>query len=310
MPIGMYRLKWRIFMDIEKLLRFCAVVDYGSMSKAAETLYCSQPALSKQIIALEKEVGYPLFDRNGKKMTLNQNGRLLYTFGRHLEHDYSQLKSDLYALNCPSRREITFGATNIIGTYYLPPVLVDFKKQHPDIPVNFTLSFFPNIIDMLNQDIISFAMIPEDDEILHNPAYICREFYNDDMVVVFPPDYPLAAFESIPADELLKYPYFISQVQSATRRFILSRLNAYDIHLDNFQNMFNTETIKQSIIKGMGISILSKISVETEKRHGFLKTAPLQGVNLSRKWYIIHKKNHVLLPEHDLFIQQVLDRNI
>jgi hypothetical protein len=54
-------------MDLEKLLRFCAVVDYGSMSKAAETLYCSQPALSKQIIALEKEVGYPLFDRNGKK---------------------------------------------------------------------------------------------------------------------------------------------------------------------------------------------------------------------------------------------------
>lgn len=297
-------------MDIEKLLRFCAVVDYGSMSKAAETLYCSQPALSKQIIALEKEVGYPLFDRNGKKMTLNQNGRLLYTFGRHLEHDYSQLKSDLYALNCPSRREITFGATNIIGTYYLPPVLVDFKKQHPDIPVNFTLSFFPNIIDMLNQDIISFAMIPEDDEILHNPAYICREFYNDDMVVVFPPDHPLSGFDSVPSDELLKYPYFISQVQSATRRFILSRLNAYDIHLDNFQNMFNTETIKQSIIKGMGISILSKISVETEKRHGFLKTAPLQGVNLSRKWYIIHKKNHVLLPEHDLFIQQVLDRNI
>lgn len=310
MPTGMYRLKWRIFMDIEKLLRFCAVVDYGSMSKAAETLYCSQPALSKQIIALEKEVGYPLFDRNGKKMTLNQNGRLLYTFGRHLEHDYSQLKSDLYALNCPSRREITFGATNIIGTYYLPPVLVDFKKQHPDIPVNFTLSFFPNIIDMLNQDIISFAMIPEDDEILHNPAYICREFYNDDMVVVFPPDHPLSGYDSVPSDELLKYPYFISQVQSATRRFILSRLNAYDIHLDNFQNMFNTETIKQSIIKGMGISILSKISVETEKRHGFLKTAPLQGVNLSRKWYIIHKKNHVLLPEHDLFIQQVLDRNI
>ena len=295
-------------MDIEKLLRFCAVVDYGSMSKAAETLYCSQPALSKQITALEKEVGYPLFDRSGKKMTLNQNGRLLYTFGRHLEHDYSQLKSDLYALNCPSRREITFGATNIIGTYYLPPVLVDFKKQHPDIPVNFTLSFFPNIIDMLGQDIIAFAMIPEDDEILHNPSFICQEFFDDDMVVVFPPDHPLAAFDSIPASELLKYPYFISQVQSATRRFILSRLNAYGIRLENFQNMFNTETIKQSIIKGMGVSILSGISVETEKRHGFLKTAPLEGVNLSRKWYIIHKKNRVLLPEYDLFIRQVLNK--
>lgn len=297
-------------MDLDKLLRFCAVVDYGSMSKAAETLYCSQPALSKQIIALEKEVGYPLFDRNGKKMTLNHNGQLLYTFGRHLERDYSQLKADLYALNCPSRREISFGATNIIGTYFLPPLLVDFKKLHPDIPVNFTLSFFPNIIDMLNQDIIAFAMIPEDDEILHNPAYICREFYDDDMVVVFPPDHPLTAFDRIPPAELAKYPYFISQVQSATRRFILSRLNAYNIHLGSVHNMFNTETIKQSIIKGMGISILSRISVETEKRHGFLCTAPLDGVNLSRKWFIIHKKNHVMLPEYDLFIQRMMGKDV
>jgi len=295
-------------MDLDKLLRFCAVVDYGSMSKAAETLYCSQPALSKQIIALEKEVGYPLFDRNGKKMTLNRNGQLLYTFGRHLEHDYSQLKSDLYALNCSSRREISFGATNTIGTYFLPSALIEFKKQYPDIPVNFTLSFFPSIIDALNQDIISFAMIPEDDDVLHNPAYVCREFFDDDMVVVFPPDHPLTAFESIPPAELLKYPCFISQIQSATRRFVLSRLKAYGIRLENFQNMFNTETIKQSIIKNMGVSILSGISVETEVRHGFLKMAPLQGVNLSRKWYLIHKKSHVLQPECTLFIEHVLNR--
>lgn len=293
-------------MDIDKLLRFCAVVDYGSMSKAAETLYCSQPALSKQIIALEKEVGYPLFDRNGKKMTLNRNGQLLYTFGRHLEHDYSQLKADLYALNCSSRREISFGATNIIGTYFLPPLLVDFKKQNPDIPVNFTLSFFPNIIDMLAQDVIAFALIPEDDEILHNPAYVCHEFFDDNMVVVFPPNHPLCAYEQIPPEELAKYPYFISQIQSATRRFILARLSAYDVKLGSTHNMFNTETIKQSIINGMGISILSRISVETETRHGFLCTAPLKGVNLSRKWYIVHKKSHVLLPECTLFMQRVL----
>ena len=124
-------------MDIDKILRFCAVVDYGSMSKAAETLYCSQPALSKQIIALEKEIGYPLFERNGKKMTINQNGQLLYTFGRHLEREYSQLKADLYALNCQIRHEVSFGATNCIGTYMLPPILIDFKKKHQDIPVNF-----------------------------------------------------------------------------------------------------------------------------------------------------------------------------
>ena len=66
--------------------------------------------------------------------------------------------------------------------------------------------------------------------------------------------------------------------------------------------------IVEGIIKNMGISILSRISVETEVRHGYLKTAPLEGVNLSRKWYIIHKKNHVLSPEDTLFIERILDK--
>ena len=298
-------------MDIDKLLRFCAVVDYGSMSKAADTLYCSQPALSKQILALEKELGYPLFDRNGKKMILNKNGQLLYNFGRHLERDFNQLKTDLYALNCSSHHEISFGATNCIGTYLLPPILIDLKKQHPDIPVNFTLSFFPSIMEMLNQDIISFALIPENEDTLHNPSYICHPFYDDDMVVVFPPEHPLASFgETIPVEELLNYPFLISQIQSATRRFIISRLNTYNIQLHNMQNLYNTETIKQSVMKGMGISILSKMSIEAEQQNGSLKTAHLQGVNLFRKLYLIHKKNKILLPEYHMFIHHVLEKNL
>ncbi len=294
-------------MDIDKIFSFCTVVDYGSMSKAAEALYCTQPALSKQIIALEKEIGYPLFDRNGKKMTVNQNGRLLYTFGRHLEKDFTQLKTDLYALNCAARREISFGATNLIGTYLLPPILSDFKKQHPDIPVNFTVSFFPSILEMLNQDVIDFALIPEDDETMHNSAYVFHPFHDDQMVVVFPPDHPLASQEHILPQDLLKYTYLISQIQSATRSFILSRLNALGIQMSDMQNMYNTETIKQSINNGMGISILSEISVANEKRQGFLQTAPLHGIDLSRKLYLVHKKNKILSPEDTLFIQCVLN---
>lgn len=297
-------------MDIDKILRFCAIVDYGSMSKAAETLYCSQPALSKQIIALEKEIGYPLFNRNGKKMTLNENGRLVYTFGRHLEKDFNQLKSDLYALNCSSRREVCFGSTNYIGTYLLPSILMNFKKMHPDIPVNFTINFFPNVLEMLNQDVISFALMPDDGETLYNNTYTTYPFREDQMVVVFPSNHPLADYNCVSPTELVKYPYLISQTQSATRKFILSRLNENDIQLNNILNMYNTETIKQGIINGMGISILSKTSVANEEKHGLLKTAPLCGVDLSRNLYLVHKKNKILLPEDTLFIKQVLGEKL
>ena len=105
--------------------------------------------------------------------------------------------------------------------------------------------------------------IPENEDTLHNPSYICHPFYDDDMVVVFPPEHPLASFgENIPPEELLNYPFLISQIQSATRRFIISRLNTYNIQLHNMQNLYNTETIKQSDIDkklhekfGEGLSI-------------------------------------------------------
>lgn len=297
-------------MDIDKILSFCTVVDYGSLSKASKALYCSQPTLSKQIVALEKEIGYSLFERNNKKMTVNENGHLLYAFGRQLEKNFNQLKADLYTLNHPSRREVSFGATNYISTYLVPPILSNFKKQYPDIPVNFTVNFFPNIMDMLNQDVISFALLPENDSIIHNAALICETFLEDEMIVVFPSDHPLATKNHIELHDLLSYPFLISHFQSATRNFILSRLSEHNIRLTNIINMHNTETIKQGIISGMGISILSKTSILTEEQNNFLKTAPLNGVNLSRKLFLIHKKNRILSQEDSFFIQSVLENTL
>lgn len=295
-------------MDINKILSFCTVVDCGSLSKASTALYCSQPTLSKQIVALEKEIGYPLFERTNKKMTVNENGQLLYAFGRQLEHNLNQLKIDLYALNHPHRREVSFGASNYIGTYLVPPILSHFKRHYPDIPVNFAVNFSPDIMEMLNQDVISFALIPENDELINNPAFICEPFFDDEMAVVFQPHHPLADKKQIEPSELLAYPFLISQLQSATRNFVLSRLAAHHIELTNAINMYNTETIKQSIISGLGISILSKTSVANEERNHFLKTVPLKGVDLSRKLYLIHKKNHILTQEDSYFIQSVLKK--
>lgn len=289
-------------MDIYKIFTFCAIVDYGSVSKAANALYCSQPALSKQMVALEKEIGYPLFDRHGKKMTVNANGHLLYRLGKNLEREFNQLKSDLYQLNNPCSREICFGATNSIGIYLLPPILGDFKRTHANIPVNFKVNFLPSIKDMLNQDAINFAMIPEDSELLNDPRYVCLPFLDDEMVVVLPPDHPLAQKTVIEPEELAQYPFLISQAQSATRAFITSRLEEHNIYLNNIINMYNAEAIKQSIISGFGISILSKTSVIHEVKNGFLKTVSLNRIDLMRHLYFVYKKSHILTPEESLFI--------
>lgn len=289
-------------MDIHKIFNFCAVVEYGSLSKAAEILYCSQPALTKQISSLEEELGYPLFDRNGKKMKVNETGQLVYQFGKHLERDFFQLKADMYNVNHDCGHEVSFGATNFIGIYLIPPILSEFKKNYPMVPVNFTVNFLPNIIHMLDQDIISFAAIPEDSSILCNPCYVCRLFKEDEMVVIFPPGHPLDTKTAVDKTALLMYPFLISQIQSATRSFILSRLSSYGIQLQNTIDMYKTETIKQGVINGMGISILSKSSVSGEMQAGLLKATTINGMNLIRKLYFIHKKTRPLTKEEQLFI--------
>lgn len=293
-------------MNIERILRFCAIVDHGSLSKASESLFCSQPTLSKQIAALEQELGYPLFDRCGKKLTLNKNGERLYRFGRQLEQDYTQLQSDLYNLNHPHQREVSFGVTNQIGVYLLPPILQDFKEQHPHIPVRFTVDFLPKLLELLTRDVLSFVMAPEHETLLQDHSLVCQPFGCDRLVVVLPPDHPLAGQSAIDPKSLSDCPFLVSQSQSATRAFILSRLEECGVQLHQLQDMYNIEAIKQSVLQGLGISILSTTAVSYEVRSGALKAIPLAGIDLTRTLYLIRKKNRTPSLEDSLFFQSAL----
>ena len=294
-------------MNIGKILSFCTIVDQGNLSKAAELLYCSQPALSKQITSLEKEIGYPLFDRNGKKLTLNKNGELLYQFGKKLEQDLIQLKKDLYALNRPVANSIYFGVTNYIGIYLMPPVISEFKKKWPNIAINFTVDFLSNIIDLLEQDQISFALIPQSQYTTDNPKYICRFLCQDDMVLAFPNNHPLVKLSKITPQDIVNYPFLVSQVKSATREIIFSKLSSVGAIPKNIIDMHNTETIKQGIICGIGISILSRRSINNEINNKLLKVAYIEGLDLNRALYVIHKKNKRLSTETKMFINSLLE---
>ncbi len=276
------------------------------MSKAAERLYCSQPALSKQVKALEKELGYPVFLRRGTRLELNENGKLLYRFGKELEQSYNTLRAELYRQNHCDTRGIRLGVTNYIGTHILPPALKRFKKLHPEIPVRFAVDFHSSIIELLNQDQIDFAFVPEHPDTLKNRSFYCEYFGDDPMVLVFPPGHPLEKKIPIRPADLEDYPFLISQATSASRSFILSRLGERGVRLSDIQNMYNIGTIKQSVINGLGISILSQLYIKNELKNGSIKAAPVKGMNLTRRLYIVRKSSKVLSDDDERFIRCIL----
>lgn len=293
-------------MDISKMINFCTIVECGNISKASEKLFCSQPALSKQITSIENELGYTLFIRNGKKLLLNENGEIFYRFAKNMINDYTLLKRELFIKNNSTKQEIRFGTTNYIGTYLLPPVIGRFKTKRPTTPVNFMVNFLPNIMELLDKDIINFAIIPVNNEILADSSYKCEPFLEDEFALVLPNDHPLNEKEKIYAEDLSYFPFLISQEQSATRQFILSSFDSYNIKLNNLIDMHNTNTIRESVVNGLGITILSKKSIQNHERLGLLKSREISNMPLVRKLYLVHKVKHTLLEEEAVFMKQFI----
>lgn len=295
-------------MDIQKMLTFCTVYECGNISKASEKLFCSQPALSKQIHSLETDLGYPLFERNGKKITINENGKIFYRFAKNVINDYQLLKRELFIKNNKSNHEVRFGTTNFIGTYLIPPILSKFKNEYPTTPVNFIVNFLPTITQLLEEDVINFAIVPANKNILNNPTYICDSFLEDEFVLICPPNHPLTQLDEVCLEDIKDYTFLISCDQSATRDFVSQILEENNIQLSSVINMDNIYTIKHGVINNLGISILSKSAIEKDESFGVLKSIKIKNKEFIRKLYIVYKSKHTFLEEEALFIKQFIKK--
>lgn len=293
-------------MDLQKMINFVTVYECGNISKAAEKLFCTQPALSKQMAAIEAELGYSLFNRYGKKVTINENGMIFYRFARNVINDYTLLKRELYLKNNENEHEVRFGTTNFIGTFLLPSILAKFKEDYPLTPVNFMIDYLPNILELLDKDVIHFAIVPEDKSLSDADDLICDPFVEDEFVLVFPPDHPLANKEEIYAKDILDYPFLISQESSATRRFVTKSLEDNNISLHNIVNMNNIYAIRQGVIDKLGISIFSKNAIKTYEDFGLLKSATFKDLTLKRQLYFVYKSKHTFLEDEARFMKEFI----
>lgn len=278
-------------MNIDKLKTFCTVVEYDSFSKASEKLFCSQPAISKQIRSLEKELEYPLFERDGKKIFLNENGKIVYRYSQRILKDISEMKYALIEQNSNSNPVVSFGATNFIGVHVITPQINKFKELFPDIPLTFTVDFTPGILKMLYHNKVSFAFISESNLLVNYPDIKTEFFKDDELVLVVPINHKWANKESVTLDDLLSEEFLLSQPSSAVRNFIEKQLAVKGISLKNQANLYNIEGIKQSLLNGHGISILPKKSVTTELKYNLLKEIPIENFKLTRKLFIAYKEN-------------------
>jgi len=288
---------------LRQLQIFAAVARNKNFTRAAEELFLTQSSVSSQIKQLTDFIGQPLIEQIGKKITITHVGERLVQLYEELNDDWRTFEDDLANLASPSEGVINVAGVNTCQ-YFFPRVLGSFYNSYSDIYVSLKLFNRQQVLERIannSDDLYIMGFIPEDLELK------AVHFVDNPLVVVAHPDHPLAQKKDIPLIELANERFIEREPGSGTRGEIDRYFEEQNITLTSQIELGSNEAIKQGIIGGLGISIVSLYAVALELQLGMLTTLDVQGFPRLRKWSIAYPAGKVITPVIRTFIDFLKD---
>ncbi|TSA40449.1 MAG: LysR family transcriptional regulator [Betaproteobacteria bacterium] len=271
---------------------FEAVARHLNYSRAAEELRMSQPGVSIHVKQLEGHAGLPLFEQLGKKIYLTSAGQEMLRYSRAIIQQFKEADEALAAL-----KGIRGGRLNIAvisaGDYFFPGLLAEFCRRHEDVTVRLTVNNREEIVPQLGENTTDLAVLLRPPE---NPDMIAEAFAPQPHVIIAAPEHGLARKRHISLQALTKEAFIVREQGSDTRLAMEELLAEFRVKFNVTMEIKSTETIKQAVIAGMGISFLSAHTIGRELELGRLAVLDVEGFPVMREWHIVHHKNKRLPP--------------
>lgn len=282
-------------MDLHRLDVFCKVVELKSFTKAADSVFLSQPTISEHIRSLEESVGERLIDRLGREVLPTQAGKLLYTYAKKILRLRDEAVQVLENYSGKLAGHLYIGASTIPGTYILPKFIGAFKKRHSATEITLNISNSRKVTENVVQGITEFGLIGAT---WNEPSLVWQELFSDELMLVVYPEHPFAKLPMVNPQQLEGEPLIFRERDSGTRRVTNEILEGHlDLSLLKVvAEMGSTEAVRQSIKAHIGVSILSRFAVEDDLRYGTLVAVPLKGVRLTRPLFMVSRKNRQFSP--------------
>ena len=291
-------------MEFNQLEAFVAVVDYGSFSEAARKLYLTQPTISTHIRSLEEELHTRLIIRTTKKLTITPKGYQLYDSAVRM----LDIRNNLFENFTGSKKQIIdLAASTIPSSYLLPELMAGFGRMYPDVYFHSWQTDSAGAISRVLDGSVDLALTGQntgDDSCIFIP------FCQDDMVIATPVNDHYLQLKGRPVtfSDFLKDPIIIRERGSGTKKemdIFLENAGIEPSSLNVVARMNDLESIKKSIVNGLGISILSARSAVDLKKTKQILLFPLEGTAHKRSFYIVCSKNRILKAHVRQFIQYV-----
>ncbi|MDL1959045.1 MAG: LysR family transcriptional regulator [Deltaproteobacteria bacterium] len=296
-------------IETRQLQVFLAVWENRSFSRAAHEVHLTQPTVSGHIRVLEENLDVRLFDRSGKEVTPTKAGELLYSFARQILRLNLQAEREIAKFLGQEKGSLDLGGSNIPGQYILPGVIGRFKADRPNIKVILRISDTAAIAAAVASGELELGMVGA---VVRGKSLSFEPCFHDDMVLIVPPGHRLADCKKASIDDLASEPFVLREKGSGTRLASERALQAAgNLQLSDLQivaEMGSTEAIRQAVRAGLGCSIVSLRAVKDDLEHGLLHAPVLEGVQLSRQFYLIWHNQRTLSPLAHAFRSFLLSR--
>lgn len=282
-------------MTIRHLKIFITVADCGKMRKAAEILYVSQPSISQAIKDLEDYYNVKLFERLSQKIYLTEEGNKLLSYARHIVDSYEKMDLAMKSSKlCPI---IRLGASVSVGTCLLNTVLSSIESNTVDIRV------VVNNTEYIEKKILRNELdIGIVEGIVNSQDLIKIPIFDDELVIVVGKNHPLYSEKIVTLDKLNNQD-FISREDGSTERNQYEKILANNnIKLVSKWTSTNTEAIKQAVINGRGLAIMSRMLINNEVKDKKIKVLKIKDIKVTREVILIYHKHKYISSQLNTLI--------
>jgi DNA-binding transcriptional LysR family regulator len=276
-------------MELMQLEMFVAVVEEGSVHKAADKVCRTQPAISIALRKLENEIGSPLFDRAQRyDYHLTPAGELLYSYATRMVALRNETVASLRDLVHLRRGAVRIGANESTSVYLLPRLTQAFHEQYPDIKIEVTCEHSEELLSQMQArrlDLALLAYLPEDHDLE------ARLIMRDELVLIVSPRHRLALASNVQVKDLEKESIIIEGAPSSLHEKVVDAFLDHQTPLNVQVKSATIETIKQMVASDVGVGFVPRMCVDREVARRELAIVPVGGLQLDRTLWVVRPRS-------------------
>lgn len=286
-------------LSLHRLWIFVQVLESGGFSAATEKLFMSQPSISNQVRQLESSLKVTLIDRSGARIKPTAEGEVLLEYAKRLFVLADEAVAAVAQVSGLEAGRVALGGTTTAGTYLLPAVVARFKETHPGVEFDVFVGNGAEVSKALLAGEIGIAVM------MGKPSagqLVSERLLSERLVLVAPAGHPLAGHKVAPS-ELAGERFLLREHGSGTRTRQDRALEAWGITDADHADLWGLETIKQSVMAGLGISLISEHAIVAELDAGRLVVLQLDAPIEARPVVVATRRDRLLSPAEKALLE-------